>query len=273
MGHTNSTANLSLPQFIGTDKPTWLGDVNGAFSAIDSYAGTNDAAVAAAVSDASSAIAQAASAVSTANAANTTAGNASTAATNAVGTANNAVAIAGTVDSKVGLLADLTTTDRTSIVNAINEVNAAIGTPTAAQVSYDNTGSGLTATDVQAAIDEIAQGGSGSSIDLIYTNPNDAQSISAGTFTTIADQPTYKFFIAKIRCNTQLNPYIMVNIPDNTRTRVSSFGSTLNQRDYTISQAGGTVTVTADDGSASSYGGSPTTNNDVNIISELYGVR
>ena len=35
MGHTNSTANLALPQFIGTDKPTWLSDVNGAFAAID----------------------------------------------------------------------------------------------------------------------------------------------------------------------------------------------------------------------------------------------
>lgn len=124
MGHTNSTANLSLPQFIGTDKPTWLGDVNGAFSAIDAYAGTNDAAVAAAVSDASSAISQAAAAVNTANTANTTAGNASTAANNAIGVANTANAIAGTVDAKVGLLADLNTTDRTSIVNAINEVNA-----------------------------------------------------------------------------------------------------------------------------------------------------
>lgn len=182
MGHTNSTANLSLPQFIGTDKPTWLGDVNGAFSAIDAYAGTNDAAVAAAVSDASSAIAQAASAVSTANAANTTAGNASTAATNAVGTANNAVAIAGTVDSKVGLLADLTTTDRTSIVNAINEVNAAVGTvPTAAQVTYDNTGSGLTATNVQDAIDEVAQGGGGS------TPTKRATSSSLTNSTALAD--------------------------------------------------------------------------------------
>lgn len=122
MGHTNSTANLSLPQFIGTDKPTWLGDVNGAFSAIDSYVGTNDAAVAAAVSDASSAISQASAAVNTANTANTTAGNASTAANNAVGVANTANAIAGTVDAKVGLLADLNTTDRTSIVNAINEL-------------------------------------------------------------------------------------------------------------------------------------------------------
>lgn len=157
MGHTNSTANLSLPQFIGTDKPTWLGDVNGAFSAIDSYAGTNDAAVAAAASDASSAISQAAAAVNTANTANTTAGNASTAANNAVGVANNAVAIAGVVDGKVGLLADLNTTDRTSIVNAINEVNG----KDAGDIAYDNSGSGLTATNVQAAIDEVAQGGGG----------------------------------------------------------------------------------------------------------------
>ena len=129
MGHTNSTANLSLPQFIGTDKPTWLGDVNGAFSAIDAYVGTNDAAVSAAASDASSAVSQAAAAVNTANTANTTAGNASTAANNAVGVANNAVAIAGVVDTKVGLLADLTTTDRDSIVDAINEVNSGLITP------------------------------------------------------------------------------------------------------------------------------------------------
>lgn len=122
MGHTNSTANLALPQFIGTDKPTWLGDVNGAFLAIDGYAGTNDAAVAAAASDASSAISQASAAVNTANTANTTAGNASTTANNAIGVANTANAIAGTVDAKVGLLANLNTTDRTSIVNAINEV-------------------------------------------------------------------------------------------------------------------------------------------------------
>ncbi len=130
MGHTNSTANLALPQFIGTDKPTWLGDVNGAFSAIDAYAGTNDAAVAAAASDASSAITQASAAVNTANTANTTAGNASTTANNAIGVANTANAIAGTVDAKVGLLADLNTTDRSSIVNAINEVAANAGSKT-----------------------------------------------------------------------------------------------------------------------------------------------
>lgn len=124
MGHTNSTANLALPQFIGTDKPTWLGDINSAFSDIDAYAGTNDAAVSGAVSDAASAVSQAASAVSTANAANTTAGNASTAATNAVGTANNAMSLVNQTNTKIGTLANLNTSDKTSIVNAINEVNA-----------------------------------------------------------------------------------------------------------------------------------------------------
>ena len=136
MGHTNSTANLALPQFIGTDKPTWLGDINGAFAAIDAYAGTNDAAVSAAVADASSAVSQASSAVNTANTANTTAGNASTAANNAVGVANTANAIAGAVDAKVGLLADLNTTDRSSIVNAINEIEGEVN-PGSVSVTAD----------------------------------------------------------------------------------------------------------------------------------------
>lgn len=35
MSHTNSTTNYNLPQFVGSDKPTWLTDVNGAMSAID----------------------------------------------------------------------------------------------------------------------------------------------------------------------------------------------------------------------------------------------
>lgn len=35
MSHTNSTANYNLPQFITTDKPAWLTDVNNAYSAID----------------------------------------------------------------------------------------------------------------------------------------------------------------------------------------------------------------------------------------------
>ena len=174
MGHTNSTANLALPQFIGTDKPTWLGDVNGAFSAIDSKVGTIDADISAVDAKADNAVADASNAVTTATNANNTAGTASTTATNALNIANNALTVANNADghtnqleTKVGLLANLTTTDKTSIVNAINEVNAKTITVSvsAEDVSYNNTVSGLTATDVQAAIDEVVgmiPGGSGS---------------------------------------------------------------------------------------------------------------
>ena len=171
MGHTNSTANIALPQFIGTDKPTWLGDINGAFAAIDSKVGTIDADVAAVDAKADTAVSDASAAVTTATNANNTAGTASTTATQANNIANNALTVANNADghtnqleTKVGLLANLTTTDKTSIVNAINEVNAKTITVSvsAEDVAYNNTVSGLTATDVQAAIDELASGGSGS---------------------------------------------------------------------------------------------------------------
>lgn len=69
MGHTNSTPNYSLPQFLGGDKPAWLTDVNQAYSAIDT-----------AIKNAADA---ASGAASTASGASTAASNAGTAAANA----------------------------------------------------------------------------------------------------------------------------------------------------------------------------------------------
>lgn len=41
MSHTNSTSNYSLPQFVGSDTPAWLTDVNGAMSTIDTQMKAN----------------------------------------------------------------------------------------------------------------------------------------------------------------------------------------------------------------------------------------
>lgn len=47
MSHTNSTPNYSLPQFIATDQPGWMSDVNNAMSVIDaSVKAVDDATVA-----------------------------------------------------------------------------------------------------------------------------------------------------------------------------------------------------------------------------------
>lgn len=71
MSHTNSTTNYSLPQFVTTDKPAWLTDVNNAYAAIDTgmhnaqtKANTADTNASQALLDASAA----ASAASTADA-------------------------------------------------------------------------------------------------------------------------------------------------------------------------------------------------------------
>lgn len=137
MGHTNSTPNIGLPQFIGTDKPTFLGDVNGAMSAIDTKVGSIDAAIATtdakadnAVADASGAVTTATNAVNTAGAASTTATQANNLATQALTVANNTanlctqniVPSVTANTTAIGTLADLTTTAKDNLVNAINEV-------------------------------------------------------------------------------------------------------------------------------------------------------
>ena len=48
MAHTNETTNYELPIFVGTDKPSWLNDFNGAMTDIDTQMKANADAAAAA---------------------------------------------------------------------------------------------------------------------------------------------------------------------------------------------------------------------------------
>ncbi|MGX9756373.1 phage tail-collar fiber domain-containing protein [Clostridioides difficile] len=61
------------------------------------------------------------------------------------------------INSKVGDTTLLNTTDKTSLVNAVNEVKQGIDSieTTADKTSYDNTVSKLNSTNVQGAIDEL----------------------------------------------------------------------------------------------------------------------
>lgn len=65
MAHTNSTPNYNLPQFVTTDKPAWLTDINGAFSDIDTAIDTAKDTADSAQADATQALSDA-SAASTA---------------------------------------------------------------------------------------------------------------------------------------------------------------------------------------------------------------
>lgn len=113
MGATNQTTNYELPLFIGTDKPSWLGDFNGAMNKIDtSIKGNKDeidslktrmtateSVANSASSSASTALTNANNAQTTANTALSNAETADTKATSAQSTANTALSNASTAQS------------------------------------------------------------------------------------------------------------------------------------------------------------------------------
>lgn len=106
-GHTNETENYDLPQFVGTDKPTWLGDFNTAMSTIDTAVGANATAITSLgtrVTSAEGTASQASSDVATlTSTVNTLSGNvtsATTTANNAQSTATSALSTANTADGK-----------------------------------------------------------------------------------------------------------------------------------------------------------------------------
>lgn len=162
MAHSNSTQYYNLPQFDSTDKPAWLVDVNPAYSAIDTGIHAAKAAADSAQSDATQALSDA-SGASTAAAAADAKGSGAIAslatafdstATYSVGDVviyNNLLYVCSVAivtpgawtgsanwsrvniddlidntNNKIGVLDNLTTTDNSSVVNAINEVNAAV---------------------------------------------------------------------------------------------------------------------------------------------------
>ena len=149
MSATNATPTIGLPLFIGTDKPAWLTDFNGAMNTIDgAIANLQTAEGGTATSLA--ALSQSVEALSgTVSQHTTSLQTISTAVAGNTGSIN-------TINSLIGN-GQPTTEDKT-IIGAINEIYAEIGggsTVTASVVSYDNTTSGMTADDVQEAIDEL----------------------------------------------------------------------------------------------------------------------
>lgn len=151
MSATNATTNYSLPLFIGTDKPAWLVDWNSAMTDIDSQMKVNATAILAnetAISGLSTTVSAHTTSISTIS------GQISTLTTGL----NTAQGNINTINSLIGN-GEPTTSDKT-LIGAINEIYGMItgggGTEIqAANVSFDGTASGLTADDVQEAIEEV----------------------------------------------------------------------------------------------------------------------
>ena len=101
MGSTNKTQYLELPQWIGTDQPTWLGDMNDAFLKIDEGYDTISGNASTAIAQAGQAVQDAENALTKATSVETVANQANTNANTALQTANNALETANTANSGV----------------------------------------------------------------------------------------------------------------------------------------------------------------------------
>lgn len=203
MSATNATTYYELPVFIATDKPAWLTDWNGAMNAIDTAikealtAGENAQTTA---NTATSSIATINDSLTTINTSLTTLTSTVTSLTGSVNTINSLIGngepttsdktLIGAINEIYAMIgggtevdADIVAYDNTSsgltatnVQDAIDELHDADG------IAYDNTTSGLTATDVQSAIDEIAQGGgSGGGFDLTAYTGTGTVTVSVGT--------------------------------------------------------------------------------------------
>ena len=131
MASTNKTPNYDLPQFIATDKPTWLGDVNDAMSKIDAGMEANKSsgestvgrvtALEATVSEHTDQIATVTETANTAGATATAAQNSASAASALATTAQNAAseasALATTANSAAKAITNSLTFNPANVVN------------------------------------------------------------------------------------------------------------------------------------------------------------
>ena len=172
MSATNATTNYALPIFIGTDKPAWLVDWNSAMTDIDAAIKGVDTDVQGAIVDISglnSTVASHTSTLSTITGQITVINNNLNTATGNINTINSLIGngtptttdqtLIGAINelhANQGDLSQLQTTDKTSLVAAINEIlGGGQGIIAASIVSYNNTVSGLSASNVQNALDEV----------------------------------------------------------------------------------------------------------------------
>lgn len=174
MSATNSTTHYSLPSFLGSDKPAWLVDWNGAMATIDSAIYEAKQAADTASASAGAVASDLATLSGTVSTQGSTISTLSETLTTAVGNINTINGNITTINSLIGN-GTPTTTDQT-IIGAINEINANVtdastpGTLANTVNSLDTDVDNLTSNNLPTAT-ELAY-------DVPYTCTNDGYLIT-----------------------------------------------------------------------------------------------
>ena len=195
MATTNHTPTIELSQYVSTDKTSFLVNYNDDMLKIDSAIAADRDDIATAQSTANTAEGKADTNKLSIDAIN---GELNDASTGVLKRLTDVEGDVNTIESLIGN-GEPTTQDKT-IIGAINELAADIpsGSVTAADVSYDNTTSGLTADDVQEALDEI-----------VAALPSaGATELATGTLASGATSVTLNFTDVTIGATTLIDVYV-----------------------------------------------------------------
>ena len=138
--HTRSTTNYQLPQFNGSDKPTWLGDINGAFLAIDGAMHENAQNATEAKQTSINALAALNGALELAQSADTKATQALSTANSASATATAAAETASAASASAAATAELVDSSRVKAIWTNADTTAALAPTTATISNYSASG-------------------------------------------------------------------------------------------------------------------------------------
>ena len=208
MGATNKTTYYELPIFASTDSPKWLVDWPDAMNKIDSaihqialQSGTSATDIANLQSSLES-----------------LSGTVTSQGSQITSLSGNITSLQGTVNTITALIGhgEPTTTDKT-LIGAINEIYAMIGGGTdleAVNVKYDNTTSGMTADDVQKAIDELHTD--------IQNIPSSASEVQSGTLTAGQTSITLTFSSQTIGNTTRVLVFNGLDVPYQSRSTTAT---------------------------------------------------
>lgn len=176
MAHTNATTNYELSQFIGTDKPTFLGDYNGDMQKIDAAIKASKDTADGASTTANAASALATSASETATTAASAAASADANATTALNTANGATT---TANSALSTATSAASTATSAAETASAADTKATNAATAQGTSY-TAPVGVLVTNVQDALDALFSGAGGEhGIFELWANANPTSDYAA----------------------------------------------------------------------------------------------
>ena len=225
MGHTNSTPNYGLPQFLGTDKPAWLSDVNQAYSDIDTGIYTAQAAADGAQNTADSAVGGVATVNTRVDGVQNQLNTVST-------QASNTAATVGTHTTQIG-----------SLSNSVNTINGRLG-----NTDISSIGDGT----VTGALDALNQGGGGSGLsDVLIADGSGATAAAQlaslqtafNNMTTAEKRDAYLDVLGNhVNISSGNGVYVLVSTGGTTEGFLSITNAKLYTRDTAVGGAPGNLT-------------------------------